>query len=50
MSKKQKWYYKQLDGCVSGNGKPYSISLKKGNVNKLHLLDKKNIALYHKSI
>jgi len=35
MSQSQKWHYKQLDGCVSGNGKPYSISLKKGVVNKL---------------
>ena len=30
-----KWYCKQLSGCVSGNGKPYSISIKKGNVNNL---------------
>ena len=35
MGKVQKWYYKQLDGCISGNGKPYCISLKKGTVNKL---------------
>ena len=33
--KTQKWYRKQLDGCTSSNGKPYSISLKKGSVNKL---------------
>ena len=33
--KPQKWYRKQPDGCVSSNGKPYSITLKKGNVNKL---------------
>jgi len=35
MIKTQKWYTKQLDGCVSGNGKPYYISLKKGTINKL---------------
>ena len=30
-----KWEQKRLDGCVSSNGKPYIISLKKGTVNKL---------------
>ena len=34
-AKPQTWYRKQLDGCVSSNGKPYSITLKKGTVNKL---------------
>ena len=29
------WYRKELDGAVSSNGKQYSISLKKGNINKL---------------
>ena len=30
-----KWHLHPLHGCVSGNGKPYSISLKKGTENKL---------------
>jgi len=34
-AKVNKWYRKPLDRCISGNGKPYSISLKKGTVNKL---------------
>jgi hypothetical protein len=31
----QKWYRKPLDKCVSGNGNPFCITLKKGSVNKL---------------
>jgi len=34
-AKVQTWYRKPLEGCVSSNGKPYSITLKKGTVNKL---------------
>ena len=29
------WYHNPLEGCVSSNGRPYSISLKRGNTNKL---------------
>ena len=29
------WYTHPLTNCVSGNGKPYSITLKKGTANKL---------------
>jgi hypothetical protein len=34
-AKTQKWYRKSLDGCVGSNGKPYSITLKKGTAKKL---------------
>ena len=34
-AKLHKWYRKPLDGCKSSIGNPYSITLKKGNVNKL---------------
>jgi len=30
-----KWHLYPLKGCVSGNGKPYGVSLKKGRENKL---------------
>jgi len=30
-----KWYRKELEGGISSNGKPYSITFRKGNVNKL---------------
>ena len=33
--KTQKWLQLPLDGCVSSNGKPYQVSIKKGPVNKL---------------
>ena len=35
MGKMQKWYCYPLEGCVSGNGKPYRVSFKKGIENKL---------------
>ena len=31
----KKWYRKDLEGAVSSDGKPYSITFKKGTVNKL---------------
>ncbi|MCL2426308.1 MAG: pectinacetylesterase family protein [Oscillospiraceae bacterium] len=37
MGSTQKWNRQLLEGCVSSNGKPYSIELKKGSINKLHV-------------
>jgi len=34
-AKTHKWYQKTLEGCVSSNGKPYNITMKKGTENKL---------------
>lgn len=34
-AKVNEWYVKQLSGCLSSNGKPYCVSLKKGRINKL---------------
>lgn len=35
MQQTHKWYAHPLAGCVSGNGKPYTISLKQGTEQKL---------------
>jgi len=37
MENTQKWNSRPLEGCVSSNGKAYSIDLKKGTENKLHV-------------